>query len=124
MLEPLADCHWDNCKVTFAGRTAFRFALASLTDGHRTERILSCYADALYVTHGFAVDQAASSGKITFFNLSSTVVKARELLARDGLTRRERVGLWYREHRPAREFHIDADELARVRTQILATFPR
>ena len=124
MLEPLAGCHWDNCKVTFARRTAFRFALNSLTDGHRAERVLSCYADALYVTHGFAVDQAASTGTITFFNLSSTVVKARKLLARDGLTRRERIGQWYREHRPAPEFHIDADELAQVHAQALATFPR
>ncbi len=124
MLEPLAGCHWDNCKVTFARRTAFRFAHASLADGHRAERILSSYADALYVCHGFAVDQAASTGKIAFFNLSSTVVKARKLLARDGLTSRERVGQWYRQHRPATEFHIDADELARVHAQVLATFPR
>ncbi len=124
MLEPLAGCHWDNCKVTFARRTAFRFALNSLTDGHRAERVLSCYADALYVTHGFAVDQAASTGKITFFNLSSTVVKARKLLARDGLTRPERVGSWYRDHPRATEVHIDANELARVHAQVLATFPR
>jgi hypothetical protein len=128
MLEPLAACHWDNCKVSFARRTAFRFSLASLADGHRAERILSCYADALQACHSFAVDQAASTGKITFFNLSSTVVKARKLLARDGLTRRERVGQWYREHRPteshATEFNIDPDELAWIRAQVLATFPR
>ena len=128
MLALLAGCHWDNCKVTFARRTAFRFALASLTDGHRAERILSCYADALYVCHGFAVDQAASTGTITFFNLSSTVVKARKLLARDGLTRQERVGQWYRQHPPGgscvTDFSIDPDELARVHAQALATFPR
>ena len=124
MLEPLAGCHWDNCKVTFARRTAFRFALSALTDGHRVERIVSSYADALYVCHGFAVDQAASTGKIAFFNLSSTVVKAHKLLARDGLTRADRVGQWYRAHRPATEFRIDAEELARVHAQILATFPR
>jgi len=77
---------------------------------------------------GFAVDQAASTGIITFFNLSSTVVKARKLLARDGLSRQERVGQWYRQHRlpesPATEFKIDADELARIHAQVLATFPR
>ena len=123
MLEPLAGCHWDNCKVTFARRTAFRFALNSLTDGHRAERVLACYADALYVTHGFAVDRAASTGKLMFFNLSSTVVKARKLLARDSLTRPERVGNWYRDHPRATEVHIDADELARVHAQVLATFP-
>jgi len=128
MLALLAGCHWDNCKVTFARRTAFRFALASLTDGHQAERILSCYADALYVSHGFAVDQAASTSKITFFNLSSTVLKARALLARDGLTRKERVAQWYRQH-PLEEsrvtdFIIDPNELARVHAQALATFPR
>lgn len=124
MLEPLAGCHWDNCKVTFARRTAFRFALGSLIEGHQAERILACYADALHVCHGFAVDQAASTGKIAFFNLSSTVVKARKLLTRDGLTRQERVGQWYREHEPTTELQIDPDELAQVRAQILATFPR
>ena len=128
MLEPLVGCHWDNCKVIFARRTAFRFSLASLADGHRAERIRSCYADALQVCHAFAVDRAASTGKITFFNLSSTVVKARKLLARDGLTRRERVGQWYRQHRlsesHATEFNIDPDELARVHAQVIATFPR
>ena len=128
MMQMLAGSHWDNCKVTFARRTAFRFALASLADGHRAERIRSCYADALQACHAFAVDQAASTGKITFFNLSSTVVKARKLLARDGLTSRERVGQRYREHRPteshATEFNIDPDELAWIHAQVLATFPR
>ena len=127
MLERLAGCHWDNCKVTFARRTAFRFALTSLTDGHRAAHILSCYADALYVCHGFAVDQAASTGKITFFNLSSTVVKAGKLLARDGLTKRGRVNQWYREHQfrapLPNEFNIDAEELAQIHAQALATFP-
>ena len=33
-----------------------------------------------------------------FFNLSSTVTKARQLLAKDGLTRGERVAQWYRNH--------------------------
>ncbi len=124
MLKPLCDCHWDNCKVTFARRTAFQYALHSLSDGHRAERIVSCYADALYVTHGFAVDQAASTGIITFFNLSSTAAKARKLLARDGMTRSERVRNWYNENRPAYTLPIDQEELARVHAQVLATFPR
>lgn|SRR5579862_2390395 len=54
--------------------TAYRFALDSLTDGTSSRTHRSCYADALHVCHEFAVDQAASTGKITFFNLSSTVV--------------------------------------------------
>jgi hypothetical protein len=98
LLKRLADCHWDNCKVIFARRTAYRFALKSLTDGHEEQRILSRYSDALFVCHGFAVDQAASTGKITFFNLSSTVTKAGQLLAKDGLSRDERVARWYRNH--------------------------
>ena len=128
MLKPLAGSHWDNCKVTFARRTAFRFALTSLADGHRAERIISSYAKALFVCHGFAVDQAASTGKITFFNLSSTVVKARRLLSRDELTRRERIGQWYRQQARdesrAAGYRIDAYELARVHAQVLASFPR
>ena len=99
MLVSLEAQHWDNCKVTFTSGCAFNFLLTALTNGHKAERILSCYASALYVTHGFAVDQAASSGKIVFFNLSSTVVKARKLLAKDGLTRSERMALWYRNHK-------------------------
>ena len=100
----------------------------SLTDGHRGERSISCYADALYICHGFAVDQAASTGKITHFNISSTVVKARKLLARDGLSRRARVEKWYREH-PQDEpgvigYSIDPEELARVHAQAVASFPR
>jgi hypothetical protein len=128
MMQTLAGSHWDNCKVTFARRTAFRFALNSLTDGHRAERIVSCYADALYVCHGFAVDQAASTGKITFFNPSSTVAKARTLLSRDGLTRQERVKQWYHQQPQGQSravvCRIDAEELATVHAQALATFPR
>lgn len=127
MLDRLADCHWDNCKVVFANQTAFKFTLKALIDGHNCERIVSCYADALYVCHGFAVDQAANTGKITFFNCSSTVVKARERLSRDGLTRRERIARWYREKRAdeacVERASLDPDELARMRTQIHASFP-
>ena len=126
MLESLAACHWDNCKVTFARRTAYRFALSALTDGHEKERIVSCYVQALFLCHGFAVDQAASTGKITFFNLSSTVVKARHALCQDGLTRRQRIVQWYLRH-PRREprvaHDIDPEELARIHAQAVATFP-
>ena len=91
LLRSLASAHWDNCKVIFTRRTAYRYALRALTDGHEERRILSCYSDALFVCHGFAVDQAGSTGKIAFFNLSSTVTKARQLLAKDGLTRDARM---------------------------------
>lgn len=128
MLERLEACHWDNCKVTFASRTAFNFALAALVDGHAAKRLVSCYADALYVCHGFAVDQAASTGKITYFNSSSTVVKAANLLARDGLTRQERVARWYRqkhaEESIPKESDLDPTELAEMRAKMLASFPR
>ncbi|MEO8352068.1 MAG: hypothetical protein ABI680_10070 [Chthoniobacteraceae bacterium] len=128
MLERLEACHWDTCKVTFASRTAFNFALAALMDGHAAERLVSCYADALHVCHGFAVDRAASTGKITFFNSSSTVVKAAALLARDGLSRQERVARWYRQKHAEelipKESDLDPIELAQMRAQMLASFPR
>ena len=108
VLRPLQEQHWDNCKVTFSRRCAYSYALGALTNGHTVERIVSCYSDALYVTHGFAVDRAASAGKIVFFNLSSTVVKARKLLDNDGLNRSERMALWYRNH------EVDKDEITKA----------
>ncbi len=98
MLNRLAGCHWDNCKVTFGRPTAYRYALKALADGHEEKRILSSYAAALFDSHVFAVYQAASRGKITFFYLSSTVKIARQILGRDALTRKERMARWYRNH--------------------------
>lgn len=122
----LAACHWDNCKVTFSDRTAHNYALRALVDGHDEERIVSCYADALFVCHGFAVDRAASAGKVLFFNPSSTVVKAAALLAKDGLTRQERIARWYANHpRPSSEPPPPLlDDIEAIRAQIAATFPR
>jgi hypothetical protein len=94
----LEACHWDNCKVTFSSRTAHNYALRALVDGHAEDRIVSCYADALFVCHGFAVDRSVSAGKVVFFNPSSTVVKAAALLAKDGLTRQDRIARWYANH--------------------------
>ena len=54
------------------------------------------------------MDRAASAGKIVFFNLSSTVVKARKLLDNDGLNRSERMALWYRNH------NVDQAEVAKA----------
>lgn len=98
LVEELAGEHWDNCKVTFSRRTAFCYALKALQDGHEATRILRCYGRALFVCHGLAVDCAARAGRIIFFNLSSTVVKARKLLASDGLIAQERISLWYQNH--------------------------
>lgn len=122
----LEACHWDNCKVTFSSRTAHNYALRALVDGHAAERIISCYADALFVCHGFAVDRSASAGKVIFFNPSSTVVKAAALLAKDGLTCRERIARWYA-NRPQPNVEPPPplpDDIETIRAQIAATFPR
>jgi hypothetical protein len=95
LLRRLQSCHYDNCKVTFSSRTAYCYALRALMDGHDQERIVRRYDEALFICHGHAVDHAASTGKIVFFNSASTVSKARKLLAKDGLTRAERVRRWY-----------------------------
>ena len=118
----LAGCHWDNCKVRFSRRTAHSYAFRALRDGHEERRIISCYEDALFVCHGFAVDRAASSAKIVLFNASSTIVKAAALLAKDGLDCRERTARWYANRVPQPQ--IDPAELAAIRAQIAATFRR
>lgn len=127
MLPKLEACHWDNCKVRFCRRTAFCYALNALKEGHQAERIVCCYEEALFVCHGHAVDRAASIGEIVFFNLSSTVSKARKQLRSDGLTRRERVAQWYRQREEETSQQlpagIDPVELAWFHAQILATFP-
>jgi hypothetical protein len=125
LLRTLAGAHWDNCKVTFSRSTAYRYALLALVDGHDEGRILARYSDALFVCHGFAVDKAASAGRIAFFNLSSTVTKARQLLAKDGLTRGERVARWYQDNprSDSRGTHVEitAADLALARQQIAAS---
>ena len=121
----LEACHWDNCKVTFSSRTAHNYALRALVDGHDEKRIVSCYADASFVCHGFAVDRSASAGKVVFFNPSSTIVKAAALLAKDGLTRPDRIARWYANH-PRRNVEPPPlpDDIEAIRAQIAATFPR
>lgn len=103
----LKESHWDNCKVRFNARGAFALAHGALRDGHDAEQLVACYAQALFKTHGHAVDQAASTGHLVFFNLSSTLVETRRLLARDGLTREQRVRSWY-ERRHALDAEIRA----------------
>ena len=119
----LAACHWDNCKVQFSSRAAHCYALRGLADGHEERRIISCYENALFVCHGHAVDRAASSGTIIFFNASSTIVKAATLLAKDGLDRRERMARWYSAHQTRISPCADSEDLAAMRDQIAATFP-
>ena len=120
----LSACHWDNCKVRFGRRAAHCYALRALGDGHEEWRIVSCYEQALFVCHGHAVDRTASSGTIIQFNVSSTIVKAAALLARDGLNRRERITRWYSNH-PKQNVSpcLNQDERAFVHAQIAATFP-
>jgi hypothetical protein len=95
MIEELEALHWDNCKVRFARRTAFCYIFSALRGGHDRKRIVSCYQQALEQSHGFAVDRGASLGQIVFFELSSTVSKARKALAQDGLTPKARMQQWY-----------------------------
>jgi len=125
MLGKLEDRHWDNCKVTFNRRTAFTFALEALNNGHDGPRILACYADALFLCHGLAVDQAASTGRVMFFNLSSTVTKAGKLLAKDGLTRQERMANWYQNRTRNNSQKINSEtgiaDLAQLREKIAAS---
>ena len=111
--------------MQFSSRAAHCYALQALTDGHDEGRIISCYEQALSVAHGFAVDQAASTGRIVHFNASSTVLKAAVLLAKDGLDRCERMARWYASHAPNPVSPCsDPAELAAIRAQIAATFPR
>lgn len=113
LLPRLASRHYDNCKVVFSRRAAFRYALGALRDGHKQARIESAYEDALLVCHAFAVDRSASLGEVVFYNASSTVKKARERLAADGLSRHERRTQWYLRR---------VAELREIRAQIAATF--
>ena len=125
LLSRLRGCHYDNCKVRYASRTAYRYAFRALQDGHDQARIVSCYADALFVCHGFAVDHAAHIGKVVHFNPSSTVSKARKLLAKDGLSRTERVRKWYGSNPLRAPIAVPPFmSIEEVRAQILATFPR
>ena len=125
LLSRLRECHYDNCKVTFGSRTAYRYAVQALLDGHDQSRIVGCYSDALFVCHGFAVDRGAHIGKVVHFNPSSTVSKARKLLARDGLNRAERVRKWHGSN-PRRTDNQPEPFLSpeQIHAEILATFPR
>jgi len=128
LMQDLSGEHWDNCKVTFSRRAAFCYALQALAEGHEARRIQACYAQSLFVCHGLAVDSTASTGELVFFNPSSTIVKARNLLARDGLTPRERIALWYRNHPrrpPCSGFfeEMDVEELRRRIAESLGGSP-
>lgn len=125
LLPRLQGSHYDNCKVTFSRRAAHSYALGALIDGHDQKRIVRCYEEALLVCHGFAVDRSASAGKVIFFNPSSTVSKARKLLAKDDLNRNARVRRWY-DSNPRRCASTGSTfmSIEEMRAQIAATFPR
>ena len=95
LLEILQWEHWDNCKVRWNPKMAYCYLFQALEDGHGEKRILFCYQKALTICHSFAVDQRASRGHIVFFSLSSTVSKARKQLLTDGLSKKQRIRLWY-----------------------------
>ena len=99
LVPKLKESHWDNCKVHFNPRGALSLAHGAIHNGHDAERIVTCYEQALFKTHGHAVDQAASTGQLVFFNLSSTILETRRLLACDGLTREKRIRTWYERRR-------------------------
>jgi hypothetical protein len=99
--ENLRQLHWDNCKVNFDRRLAYRYALRALRDGHDAANILKCYERALQKCHAFATDRTASRGQICRFELSSTVRRAKRFLANDGLPRAERIRLWHEGPRQA-----------------------
>lgn len=134
LLASLEQLHWDNCKVLFNRRTAFSFLFLALQDGHEVTRILGAYEKALVQCHAFACDRAASRGEVCFFNLSSTVSKARKELARDGLNRSERVKKWYQRRKeqqqpapaPAENKAVNAmtaEELHRAMAQSMGLSP-
>ena len=89
--ENLRQLHWDNCKVDFDRRLAYRYALGALRDGYDAAKILKCYERALQECHALATDRTASRGQICRFELSSTVLRAKRFLANNRLSKAERI---------------------------------
>jgi hypothetical protein len=89
--EDLRQLHWDNCKVSFDRRLAYRYALRALRDGYDAAKILKCYERALQECHALATDRTASRGQICRFELSSTVRRANRFLANNRLPTAERI---------------------------------
>ena len=96
LLSRLRECHYDNCKVTFVSRTAYRYALRALLDGHDQARIVGCYADALWVRYGFAViaPRRLSAGARASTHPRPSAKRA-SYWRRTGLTCARRVRKWY-----------------------------
>jgi len=95
----LSGIWWDNCKVadpvesTEARAGILGFVLGAMRDGF-TEAEITAAADlALHRMHMTATDLGE------FFTVASTITKAREILARDTRTRRERVTGFYDKRR-------------------------
>ena len=49
--ENLRQLHWDNCKVDFDRRLAYRYAFGGLRDRYDAAKILKCYERALQECH-------------------------------------------------------------------------
>ena len=90
-MDNLRLLHWDNCKVNFDRRLAYRYALRARRDGHDAANILKCYKRALHECHALATDRTASRGQICRFELSSTVRRAKRFLANNRLPKAERL---------------------------------
>jgi hypothetical protein len=89
--EDLRQLHWDNCKVNFDRRLAYRYVLRALREGHNAASIIKCYERALQECHALATDRTASRGQICRFELSSTVRRAKRFLANNRLSKAERI---------------------------------
>ena len=89
-MENLRLLHWDNCKVNFDRRLAYRYALRALRNDHEATNVLKCYERALLECHAFATDRTANRGQVYRFELSLTVARARKFLANDGLSKTRR----------------------------------
>jgi hypothetical protein len=97
--EDLRQLHWDNCKVNFDRRLAYRYVLRALRDGYDAANILRCYERALQECHALATDRTASRGQICRFELSSTVRRAKRFLANNRFPGPERIRLWHQGQR-------------------------
>ena len=89
--ENFRQLHWDNCKVDFDRRLAYRYALRALRDGYDAASILKCYERALHECHALATDRTASRGQVCRFELSSTVRRAKRFLGNNRFPRPERI---------------------------------
>lgn len=100
----LADRHWDNCKITWRFAHAFRFARRALTVGHSVAELVRAYDAALHQRHKDATDYGLNRGCVpAFWEPSSTVTLAAEMLRQDGRTVEQRWREFFAESKRLRE---------------------